>query len=364
MKYLRPSPKTMNEATKFLEHHGAANKTPCIQYAFCGPDEIIFHFEDGFANIEGKQKISSKHTINAYSVTKTFTALGVLQLAMAGKLNISDPIKKWLPHLPYPDRISIAQLLSHSAGIPNPLPLNWIHLVPEHRSFDRNAFFEKIFLKNPKTKSDPNEKFAYSNLGYVILGQLIEKVSGIPYEKYIEENIIQKIGVSPPDLGFIHPESAIHAVGYQKKWSLINLLLGFFIDKSKFTGKSIDGWLPFNYFYVNGTSYGGLIANLNGLVKYLQAFLQQENPFLSEEYLTLLFSENKTNDGKSTGMCCSWFKGSLKGIEYFCHAGGGGGYYCEIRLYPQLKRGSVIMLSRSGMTDERFLDGVDTFFIQ
>ncbi|MFI5153285.1 MAG: serine hydrolase domain-containing protein [Chitinophagales bacterium] len=354
----------MNVPTEFLELHGAPHKTPCIQYAFFTAEEMVFHFEKGFADIGKRQNISAQHTINAFSVTKTFTALAVLQLAIAGKFKISDPIKNWLPLLPYPDGISIAQLLYHSAGIPNPLPLNWIHLVSEHESFDRNAFFEKIFLKNQKVGSRPNEKYSYSNLGYVILGQLIEKVAELPYEKYIEEQIIQKISVSPSDLGFIHPDGSIHATGYQKQWSIINLLLGLFIDKSKFTGKVENAWLPFNYFYVNGTSYGGLIASLNGLIKYAQALLQARNPFLSEEYFAMLFRENKTNNGKSTGMCCSWFSGSLKGVEYFCHAGGGGGYYCEIRLYPLIKRGSVVMFNRSGMSDERFLDRVDQYFIR
>lgn len=58
-------------------------------------------------------------------------------------------------------------------------------------------------------------------------------------------------------------------------------------------------------------------------------------------------------------MCYSWFTGELDGHRYFCHAGGGGGYYCEIRFYPDLNVSSVIMLNRSGMRDERLLDKID-----
>ena len=61
-------------------------------------------------------------------------------------------------------------------------------------------------------------------------------------------------------------------------------------------------------------------------------------------------------------MCLSWFKGELEGQTYFAHAGGGF-YYCEIRLYQELGRGSVIMFNRSGMTDARFLDKVDKYLI-
>ena len=62
-------------------------------------------------------------------------------------------------------------------------------------------------------------------------------------------------------------------------------------------------------------------------------------------------------------MCLSWFKGQLNGHDYYAHAGGGAGYYCEIRAYPSSGLGSVLFFNRSGMTDERFLDKLDVTFI-
>jgi hypothetical protein len=62
-------------------------------------------------------------------------------------------------------------------------------------------------------------------------------------------------------------------------------------------------------------------------------------------------------------MSLSWYTGILKGNKYFSHAGGGGGYYIELRVYPELGVGSVIMYNRSGMKDERILDKADAFFI-
>jgi len=61
-------------------------------------------------------------------------------------------------------------------------------------------------------------------------------------------------------------------------------------------------------------------------------------------------------------MCLSWFRGELAGQEYYMHAGGGGGYYCELRIYPGLGMGSVIMFNRSGMTRENFLDKLDVYY--
>jgi len=63
-------------------------------------------------------------------------------------------------------------------------------------------------------------------------------------------------------------------------------------------------------------------------------------------------------------MCLSWFAGELSGKKYFAHAGGGGGYYCEIRIYPEIKMGSVVFFNRTGMSDERYLDKLDKIHLK
>lgn len=93
-----------------------------------------------------------------------------MQLAEKEIIDIEQPVKTYWPDFPYPADVTIRHLMSHTAGIPNPIPLDWIHLASEHRSFDRNGFFKAIVDKNNKVKSKPNEKFAYSNLGYVLAG--------------------------------------------------------------------------------------------------------------------------------------------------------------------------------------------------
>jgi D-alanyl-D-alanine carboxypeptidase len=95
----------------------------------------------------------------------------------------------------------------------------------------------------------------------------------------------------------------------------------------------------------------------------VQALLEPESRILSDESRQILFSENILHGGKPSGMAASWFRGELNGHTYFAHAGGGGGYYAEVRIYPELQRGSVILFNRSGMSDERFLDQVDHYFI-
>ncbi len=354
----------MNEIENILLKQVIRNNTPSIQYILFGKDSIIKKFNFGLANIKDKKEVDEHTTYNVFSVTKTFTALAILQLAEQKKLDIEQPIKKYLPDFTYPSELTVRQLLTHSAGIPNPIPLSWIHLPNEHHSFDRNQFFKNIFLKYNKLKPKPNEKYAYSNLGYILLGQLIEKISGTNYEEYISDNIIKKLGFKTNELDFKINDISKHAKGYHKKISFSNLIFGFFIDKSKYMDKSESKWKPFKNYYVNGAPYGGLIGTPDAFVKYNQELLKSNCQLITNDYKKMLFTENYTNDNKATGMCLSWFCGQLNGKKYFAHAGGGGGYYCEIRIYPDLGIGSVVFFNRTGMSDEKFLDKIDKIYFE
>ena len=143
----------------------------------------------------------------------------------------------------------------------------------------------------------------------------------------------------------------------------MNFLMGSFLDKSKFMDKAQGKWKPFKIFYINGSPYGGLIGTANSFRKYVQELLTKDNSLLGDQSKNLLFTENHTNDNRSTGMCLSWFCSQMNGVKYFAHPGGGGGFYCELRLYPEINRGSVIMFNRTGISNERFLDKIDKYFV-
>jgi hypothetical protein len=184
------------------------------------------------------------------------------------------------------------------------------------------------------------------------------------FENYVIDNVISRLGLRAEDLGFRISDQSFPAKGYHKKISFSNFILGFFIDKSKYFGKTEDKWKPFNPFYVNGSSYGGLIGTSEAFITYLRDLLSPDCKLLTRDYKKKLFTENFTNNNKPTGMCLSWFTGTLNGVKYYTHAGGGGGFYCEIRIYPEINTGSVIVFNRTGMRDERFLDKVDKYIVK
>jgi len=350
----------LNHIDQILKKEIEQDRTPSLVYYLFNQDSVIKKVELGYADLFKKIKADENTFYKAFSATKTFTSVAILQLAEQGKLNLDDAVIKHLPDFMYGEKITIRQLLSHSAGIPNPIPLSWIHSVEDHDTFNRDQFFQPIFKKNPKAKYLPNERFMYSNLGYFILGQLIEKASGLQYETYIERNILFPLDLDTTLASF--KINSQHAIGYHSKYSFSNLFLGWFVDK-KFMLRSIGKWKPFIYFYPNGAAYGGLMGTPKAFVIYLQDLLKGNSLILSSNAKEQMLAENKNKQEKPTGMCLGWFTDSLNGVRYVAHPGGGGGYYCELRIYPDLGIGSVIFFNRTGMTNERFLDKLDAVFI-
>ncbi len=356
----------MNQSEKanyFLEQMINNSDTPGLQYLILNSDSTIFEFNGGQSNLSNTSKLSASTTFNSFSVTKTFTALAILQLEEKGKLNLNDDAQNYFDYLPYKTKFSIRQLLNHTSGLPNPMPLKWVHLLTENKNFSYKEFIKNVLDNNDELDNPPGEKYSYSNIGYLLLGEIIEKVSGEDYRTYIQNNIIKNLSLTNEEyLGFTIPDTLQHAHGYIKKWSLLNFGLNFVFEKSKYMEDTYDGWNQFKYFYMNGYSFGGLMGNAKGFAKYLQALIT-DHQILSEKSKLKLFSNQKTKKGKTLDMCLSWFSGSLEGEKYFTHAGGGGGYYCEIRIYPKKKLASIIMFNRTGVSDERLLDDIDKYFL-
>lgn len=329
----------------------ALSKAPGIQYRLDGPDGPLAEVNTGFADVVEQKPVTGATVFNGYSITKTFTAIAVLQLVEQGKIALTDTVGDYLPEYRFSEKFTVEQLLSHRAGFANPLPLAWAHLAGEHPTFDFAAFSHRIIAANARLKSEPGKKMRYSNVGYLVLGELIERVSGMSYEAYVRKHIFEKIQTRGY-LDFNHPKTAEMATGYYKRRSFSGLLLGFLIDKKKFTRAATANWTAFNPHYVNGKPYGGIVADATGLADYLRAILNHklfENPATAD----LIFSR------REPGMGLGWFAGQRNGEWYFSHAGGGGGFYCEIRVYPDSGVSSVFMTNRSGFTDERLLDKMD-----
>jgi D-alanyl-D-alanine carboxypeptidase len=339
----------------------SAPNGPGLQYVVVNNDSIIYEKCIGLADISNNILLTLDHTMSAFSMTKTLTAIAVLQLVEKHLVKLDDKITSYFEH-PYDSEITVRQLLNHTSGIPNPIPLKWAHLSTNHFNFDEQVELSQVLEDNSVSKSKPGEKYRYSNIGYWLLGRLIEKVSKKEYTNYVIENIFEPLALTPDEIGFLIMDENNHAKGYLKKWSFMNLFGRFFIDRSVL-GDYEGSWLHIKNVYVNGPSFGGAIGSAKAFSRILQDLLSEKSKLLKEETRQLLYSQQKTNSDKKIDMTLGWHIDKLNGITYYFKEGGGAGFHSEMRIYPERKLASVLMTNRTSFHSRKILSELDINFV-
>jgi D-alanyl-D-alanine carboxypeptidase len=184
---------------KFFDTLAEKNKA-MGSLAIAKDGEIVYTRAVGYSQISGKDKkpatTATKYRVG--SITKMFTAVMIFQLVEEGKLKLTDTLDKFYPQIPNAAKITVEQMLGHRSGI---------------HSFTSDADF-RTWLMNPKTKEEiiaivakgkpdfePGAKAAYSNPNYILLGYIVEKVGGKPYQTALKERITSKIDLRDTYLG-------------------------------------------------------------------------------------------------------------------------------------------------------------------
>jgi CubicO group peptidase (beta-lactamase class C family) len=151
--------------------------------------EVIYRKAFGMANLELNVAVVPENVFRIASLTKQFTAVAILQLHERGLLNIEDDIKKYIPDFPSTEKITISNLMSHTSGIQNITDSIWNGLKRK-----ASTPLELVgIIKGLPSDFVPGTSFRYSNSGYMLLGYIIEEVSGKSYEQYISDNIFKPL---------------------------------------------------------------------------------------------------------------------------------------------------------------------------
>ncbi|MFZ4930405.1 serine hydrolase [Chryseobacterium sp. Mn2064] len=167
--------------------------------------KIIFEKSYGYRNAPKREKNTNNSLYRIYSTTKMFTAAVILQLEEQGKLSLNDKLSKYYPKFPKGDSITLAHVLSHTSGIPSD--------EDSENTVDEDTFIKYISAK--PLDFSPGKKWNYSNSGYYILGYIIKKVTGLSYDKAIENYILQPLQMTHTGFDFNHVTDANKALGYE-----------------------------------------------------------------------------------------------------------------------------------------------------
>jgi CubicO group peptidase (beta-lactamase class C family) len=182
-------------------------------------DQIAFNKAYGNANLEWQIANTPTTKFRIGSITKQFTSASILLLEERGKLNLDDPIKKHFADAPVAwDAVTLKHLLTHTSGIPS------FTGFPE---FEKLKQFETPLtdliarFKDKALEFAPGEKMAYSNSGYLLLGYVIEKASGMPYSGFVQTNIFTPLGMKDSGYDLNAPIIERRAAGYTRIGELI-----------------------------------------------------------------------------------------------------------------------------------------------
>lgn len=175
----------------------------------------------GYANLEEHVKAGPETNYRLASVTKQFTAACILLLKQDGKLKLDDPVRKWLPELPASDdRITIGDLLAHTGGL-----VDYEDLIPPDRTAQINdGDVLKMIAAQHRLYFEPGSAHRYSNGGYVLLGLIVERVSGMDLADFMKTRIFTPLGMDHTLL-YEHdrgPQVPDRAYGYSEndgKWT-------------------------------------------------------------------------------------------------------------------------------------------------
>jgi len=154
----------------------------------------IFSKTYGYADFRKRKEITASTAFQLASVSKQFTAMAIMMLKEQGKLAYEDSVQKFIPEFPY-QGITIRRLLNHSAGLPNYMWLvehKWNQSYPPYN----DEVLKMLCDEKPGRYFIPGTRFDYSNTNYMVLASIVEKASGMRFDRFLQENIFQPLGMN------------------------------------------------------------------------------------------------------------------------------------------------------------------------
>jgi CubicO group peptidase (beta-lactamase class C family) len=272
----------------------------------------------GFANLEWEVPNTPTTKFRLGSITKQFTAASVLLLEERGKLKVEDPVKKYMPDAPSAwDKITIFHLLTHTSGIPS------FTGFPDFASKETQTMTPQQivdYFRDKPLEFEPGSKWNYSNSGYVLLGYLIEKISGQSYADFVQQNIFTPLGMK--DSGYDSNSALIshRAAGYSR-------------------GK--DG--PQNAGFVNMSiplSAGALYSTTEDLLRWEEGLFSGK--VLKPESLAKMTTPFKEDYAFGVGVS------TKNGHKMIAHNGGIQGFNTSLAYYPDDKLTVAVLANLNG----------------
>jgi CubicO group peptidase (beta-lactamase class C family) len=287
--------------------------------------KILYENALGYANREWNTANDLGTKVEIGSMTKQFTALLVLQFVNEGKLSLDGYISDYLPYYRKDTgkRVTLAELLSHTSGIPDFLSRPGFADGPASRSHYGVREFTTQFCSGD-LRFDPGTRFEYSNSGYFVLGAILEQASGASYERLLQDRIL--IPLKMRDSGYTHPETILphRAMGYERTPAGLR------------NARYYDMSIPF--------AAGAMYSTVEDLLRWDQALYTEQ--LLPARLRNLLFTPNLENYGFGWSIYVPKSGQPNAGDAILMHGGAIFGFQSVIERIPKYRE-LIILLDNS-----------------
>lgn len=301
--------------------------------------EIVHQGSYGIANIDPIDSLALDSQFRLASVSKQFTAMAIMQLKEKGKLSYDQNLKDIIPELPY-ENITVKHLLQHTSGLPDYEAFMYYNWKPELEIEDParmiSGNMDVISLmaeQKPEIDFEPGEEWDYSNTGYLLLATIVSRISGLPFEQYMKENIFDPAGME---------STTVYKYVVGKDPQMPNRVFGY---KTELNGKDRT-YHDIHYLnYVQGD--GGMYSTLNDLLKWDRALYTDK--LISQETLKEAFTPGKLNNGEETNYGFGWFiEKSASDKKAVFHSGGWVGFGTYI--YREIEENNCFIILTNNST--------------
>ena len=355
-----PPPESVQNVTElddYLEALVNSGSPPGLSMVIVKNDSIVYNKGFGWADRPRKIKATPETVYHWWSITKISTAMAILQLQEQGKLQLDDAISKYLPffEVKYPsdksNTITIRHLLNHSSGIPDAGGLKlakWIHHDTEP-ALDQTALIEQKFSDYSTLQFEPGEDTTYTNIGYMLLGAIIEKVSNQSYRDYIRQNILDPLEMKQTDFIYTSDMEAVEAAGSHLSISVMSPLL--YIMMGSYIRETSNNSLWLERVYTDQEPPSALIGSVMDASRLVRAYLNEGtlegNRILSEESIELMTNNSHVKEANDEGAYffrrgIGWHIFKEKSGYKLEHTGGGPGFFTIMQIYPSDNLGLVM----------------------
>lgn len=339
----------------YLTNYTRKNKIPALFVSVIGKNNPIY--ENGLGTIDINRTIpTTKQSIfKWWSITKMVTAIAIMQLAEKGKLNIESPVRDYIKFFELAgtgsNEIKIKHLLNHSSGLKDNMPeiVGWMHF--ENKVYtEQSKLLQDNFHRYKKLLSKPGQFASYTNVGYMLLGEIIKAVSGQTYESYVLENIISPLGMDNTNFYITDTMASNMVTGTHPLFSIETAALPFFYKDLGSLLKVKNNLLWFNTFFPMATPPSGLIGPAIDFYPFISMLLHngryKNTQIIQENTLKqMIHSDQMYQKGHKKEIKFGYGLRVTGNDENYCyyHDGLGVGFSSTMRIYPNKEVGILLL---------------------